>query len=252
MVSGGGLLMSYRLWLTNTEKRFIVVPRRCLIYLTTAIGLGISTWGAAANATPTLELISGTAGPVTIVAGPSGAATYSNADFNGWDVIISFGTSNSPGLSPYGLDLVNLVETCWDGTGCSDDPLEIYLSDIDFTQTTLGLAESYSATGVGVTTQTAYADTSNTLFGINTPTGGQTGTITLTNTDAGSAYGNIALPGGTKPYSLTLVDTFEPNNGAGVVYSSDGDVTVPEPTSLILFASSLMGFGWVDWRRKQS
>jgi len=239
-------------WLMNIQKRLTAQPLHCIINLTIAVGLGVSTWSAAANATPTLELISGAAGPITIAAGPSGAATYSNTNFNGWDVIISFGTSNSPGLSPYGLDLVNLVETCWNSTGCSADPLEVYLSDTDFTQTTLGLVESYSATGVGVTTQTAYADTSNTLFGTSTPTSDHTGTITLTNTDAGSAYGGISLPGETSPYSLTLVDTFEPNNGAGVVYSSDGNVTVPEPASLILFASSLMGFGWVDRRRKRS
>jgi hypothetical protein len=240
-----GWLISPKTWLMHR------LPRR-LVNLIFSVGLGVFTGSAAANATPTLELVSGTVAPVQVAAGPSGATTYSNQNFDGWDVIISFGTSNSPDLSPYGLDLVDLVETCWRGTGCASDPLEIYLSDTGFTQTTGAFVQSYSTTGAGVASQTAYVDTSNTVFGTTAPTSQQLGTITLTNTGADSVAYNLAVPVGPSPYSLTLADTYEPNGGAGVVFSSDGNITIPEPTSLILFASSLMGFGWFDRRRKQS
>jgi hypothetical protein len=208
--------------------------------------LAILTGAGAAHATATLQLISGSQAVQV-----SQGGMYSNPDFNGWDVIISFGSSNSPDLIPYGLDLADVVETCWGGIGCATDPLEVYLSDTGFTQVVGALGQAYSTTGVGVTTQTAYADTGNILFGTDTPTSEQIGTITLTGTGAEDASDNPAANVGPGPYSLTLIDTYEPNNGAGVFYSSDGDIHLPEPGSLVLLASNLTVFGWVSRRRKQ-
>lgn len=203
------------------------------------------TGAGAAHAMATLMLISGSQSEQL-----SPGEAFSNPNFNGWDVVISFGTSSSPGLSPYGLDLADVVETCWSGTGCATDPLEVYLSDTGFTQVALGLGQTYSTTGVGVTTQTAYADPSDTLFGTDTPTSEQIGTVTLTNSGAESEPDNPAVSVGPGAYSLTLVDTYEADNGAGVFYSSDGDIHLPEPGSLVLFASSLSVFGWVSRQRR--
>jgi hypothetical protein len=229
-----------------SEICLMVRSTRRIINLIGATGLVILSGAGAAHATATLQLISGSQS--TMVQGNM----YSNPDFNGWDVIISFGSSNSPGLTPYALDLADVVETCWSGTGCATDPLSIYVSDTGFTQIAPGLGQAYSMIGSGVTTQTAYADPSNALFGTNTPTSELIGTITLSDSGTVMTPDNGDVSVGPDPYSLTLVDTYEPDNGAGVFFSTDGDINLPEPGSLALFASSLTMFGWARRRCRRA
>lgn len=184
--------------------------------------------GQAAFATVSLKLVSGAS--TTIVTGGAGSVIYSNPAFNNWNVTLAFGSSKSPTIVPYGIDLTSLTAACNSGI-CSE--LDIYLSDTNFDIASPSFKNSFSTTilaGTGSATQKAWVDTSNTLFG--TPGGGYIGQVgPLTVTGGGSVSG--AGPAGPGNYSLTLEQIFTDRGGA--TFSSDGGITgVPEPASVAL------------------
>lgn len=225
------------------------IPKNAILAI--AIGAGCALCGANAFATPELELTSGASN--TTIVGSGSSVSYSNTNFDGWDITLVFGNSNSPTLSPFGLDITNLNATCVGSGGCSKDTLTVELSDTGFTTPvgTNGFLNSYSltgATGSPSTTQTAYFDTTNTI--LTTPAGGLICSITLTGTSGNSCVGGG--PAGPSPYSLTLVDTFAP--GTNVSYSSDGNIVtkVPEPASLVLFGAGLLGLSWLVRRKNRA
>jgi len=131
--------------------------------------------GQMAFATPELNLVSG-ASNVTQV-GTGSTVSYSNTNFNGWNISVVFGASNSPNLSgvngAFGIDVTSLTATCTGGP-CTSAPLDIYLSDTGFTQAvaTGGFVTTFSTTQSGGTaTQTAWDTTANTIFGEGTSIG---------------------------------------------------------------------------------
>jgi hypothetical protein len=200
------------------------------------------TFGQFASATPELYLVSG--GTNVTVPGSGSTVNYSNTNFDGWNISVVFGSSNSPGLTGvnglFGLDITSLTATC-SGGPCSSNPLDIFLSDTGFTQVVAanGFTSSYSTTQHGgSTSQLAWDTTANTIFG----EGQSIGTIgPFTGTNHGSVSGGG--PAGPSPYSLTIEDIFNAN-GSAASFSTDGDIAaVPEPAAISLLGGVLLVLG---------
>jgi len=217
-----------------------------------SLTLGLAAYG---DTTDELKLISGSN---TLIVADNGAGdfnssngtiSYGNIDFNGWDISVTSGTSESPGLSPFGLDLTSLTATC-EGGGtsagkgasdpCSADPLQIWYSDVNFgvhvPANDFMTTFSSTQTGGGSVSESAWFAMTNVLFG----QAHLIGTVgPFTSSGVGSATGGGVAT--TEPYSLTQEEVFNANGSNPVSFSVDGNVTaVPEPTGIVLFGTVLL------------
>ena len=180
----------------------------------------------------------------------NGSVTYSNANFGGWNITIIAGASNSPGETPFALDLTTLAVEC---AAASCSTLTVDLSDIGFTPTKETDTVGYSATDTGAaasTSESGYYSTTNNYFAL-TSLIGTVGPFV----GAGAFAGHASGPGPTtSPYSFTLVNTFAACTGAGCAsYSSDSNITsIPEPASVALFGTVLVFCASRLRRRKAS
>jgi hypothetical protein len=186
------------------------------------------------------ELFIRTGANIVTVTGAGNTVTYSNANFGVWQLNLVFGVSNSPGLVPYGLDITNLTAECLSGT-CAD--LNVWLSDISFTQQATGFKTFYSATDTGTsasTSQTAWVGLDNLYFS-QTNLIGTVGPILGA---GGSGTASAGIVAGPAPYSLTIEDTFTGCTGTNCAgYSTDGNITsVPDGgTTMMLLGGVLVG-----------
>jgi len=211
---------------------------RLLLAVLLAVGLAHT-----ALASAEMELVSGGS---TVLITDNGAGdldstvgtiTYSNTNLNGWVISVTSGTSNSPGVDPFGIDLTSLTATCASGKPCSTDSLQVWFGDTSFNVPATGFQSDYSATITGSsasTSQKAWVDNTNTILG----TGSLIGTIgPFTSTGSGTVFGGGA---GIPPYSLTLEQIFSAG-GHSASFSADGNITaVPEPGAVVLLGTALV------------
>jgi hypothetical protein len=167
--------------------------------------------------------------------GITGQTTVSGT-INGWKITVVAGVTNSPSLTPVGLDLASLTAVCSTGS-CGD--LLVEYSDINFNVAVPagGFTTTYSSTqaGTGSTLQKAWFDNGNTLF-TQTTLIGTVGPFTSSN--VGHASGGAIASDSS--YSLTLAQFFSGGTN-GTQYSVDGNITaVPEPVSVSLLGGVLL------------
>ncbi len=197
-------------------------------------------------------------GIISITSGTS----YVNSDFNGWDIQYLTPTTNSPSATPWGLNLGGFVAACENPNGCADfNDLEVALSGTGFTTpagkngfTTALVNNNIPGSGAatGSITQSAYYDSSDSLFGGEF----DIGTVSV------SGFGGEYVTGGypvSGTYSLTLIDTFSTScTGSGcAIFSFDGSIAdngskVPEPGALALFVAGLLGCALAIGRRHRA
>lgn len=222
--------------------------------------LALAVGGMAFASTPELELTSGTA--TTGILGPAaGAVSYTNIAtcnstvqtgcLGGWQVTLSLAASNSPALTPYGLDLHNLTAECFTGT-CAN--LVVEASDVGYTTpspTILRETFTGSLTGAAQASQNAWFSQTDSYFATGTSLGA---TPTETQATSPFAYANNTHLTLTGPFSLTMEETFAGCSSSNdcASYSTEGMIRtdVPEPASVALFGSLLLLFASRLRRRK--
>ena len=167
----------------------------------------------------------------------------------GWSLSIVSGTSHTPTLVPFGIDVSSLTASCTVSGGCTGaaNQLHVIYSDINFGTAVPagGFQTSFSDTqsGTGTVTENAYFSNGNGLFTETT----LIGSLSFTSTNHGTASGGpiAAVPN----YSLTLEQIFD--GGDATSFSVDGNITaVPEPVSVALFGTVLVLCGARLRRRK--
>jgi len=183
-----------------------------------------------ASATAELQLTSGlsTSGAVGL-----GSTVIFSGLVGGWTINLTAGLSGGPGSSIMDLSSIDAVSA----PGAM--PLSIELSDNGFTTPVVAwdlAASGHLVSGSGTATYSAYTD-SNSLFGTTTLIG--------TLGPFSSAYATdgtfAAAPPATNPYSLTELVVLT-SSSSNTEWSTDSSIApVPEPTSLALMGSGLIG-----------
>jgi hypothetical protein len=235
------------------RKKEVVSMRK---YAALAVSLLVAFVLLAASSAKADELKLTVGSNTLYVLGVGGLADYSNPNFHGWNLDIVFGISKSPTLDPYGLRLGTITATCVYATPCTNKPLDIYLSDTGFTESVSSFVNGYTATdtGGGSTTQYAWVDTANMLFGEATPIGTLgVGPFTGAGVFASSVTGGG--PAGPDAYSLTIEDIFTNPNRVSASFGADGDilsVETPEPVSMLLMGTFLSLAGGLLSKKKRA
>ncbi|MFZ0926995.1 MAG: PEP-CTERM sorting domain-containing protein [Syntrophobacteraceae bacterium] len=227
------------------------------LYTIFTLGLALAAliiYSAPANATATLELISGSS-TVTVADGSgSGVVGYSGT-VGGWDLNVSTGVTY-PFSGTASLPNLDLNSVNYSTSGSA--PLEILFSDTGFVPppaATLNVGGTIS--GLTSVQASAYYDTSDTILATTVQiyptytilaTTYQIGS-TLSFTSAafsGTTGGNINANG---PISITELVVLDPDGGSG---SIDASVTTPEPGTLFLLGTGLLGLGALRKRFKKA
>jgi|GEM_PF-1795280 hypothetical protein len=186
-------------------------------------------------------------GAITTVASGTGAAGVFNLSYGTFTANNISGIGNPPLANPSVLDSSSM-NVAADATGT----LTVYVSETGITAPApTGLAEFISAftenmlMGPITVTESTYLDAANGLYALTTPLGG----TTFPPLPIGQPVVQTATAdAGAGPYSVTAVYQI----AASGVGSDNAtiDVSVPEPASLALFGTALLGLAWFDRRRR--
>lgn len=221
--------------------------RKSLIGVLTVVLMVLVGTSVAKASAAELMLESGGATPIT-----TSLTSYTNTNFNGWDISLEIDSSSSPTTSSTdALGLMSYKISCSNST-CESNPLTIFASDIGFTSTIPGLSTFYgvqSETGSSASTSESsyYDDPGNAYFG----TVSLIGTVgPFTHPDSGGGGVNTPISG---TYSLTIGDTFTAGGSTATFggafplgLPSIAEISAsPEPATMLLFGSGLLLFGIV-------
>jgi len=190
----------------------------------------------------------------TIATGASLSQLTGNGTFGDFTYkIIGVSTDNTLAVS----DILSSATSIMNNSGATHT-LSIRVSSQDFTLPAGLGARVESGMGASVSTGTltatfqAYADKNNNLEGTSDFTvGPQVCVFNGSTCDTGSGFGSFTKTSG--PYSLTTQVNMTMSGGGLANFASHENVTnVPEPNSLVLLGSSLLGLVGLGFKRKKA
>lgn len=205
-----------------------------------------------AFATP-IEMTITTNGTTETYTSATGTVNSGSFILDGWDIHFTTGTSYSPSMNPFALDLSNLSVECVSGS-CKS--LTIALTDTDYAGPIgpggLMATLTGSITGKGQVNQWAYQDPTNTAFGESSAD--LIGIELSSSKGHGIGMETMGGPGSSGAFSLTIVDVLAGCSGNGCAsYSLDNEIVAsPEPGTLALFGAGLLGCAIFVGRRRRA